>query len=268
MDRHIRNFYRECSDDTPRGHFHSVIDIKKEKNYLWAELVEKCSNLCKGWFELAQLSTQDRIDFTREFWLSKLPFHPGMALFLDKFFSRIDDITPYLVQPASDAPFEAHLVYSLKKGNGFFRGLSPAQEPDLQLLKQQFTGVIFPEEYLAFLQIHNGFCKTTDSGILKAEQVKETYTFLQNLIASKEGIIKSGKKPIDPVKLIPFYQSFGMPFFQCFYTEWYPNNEMGNVYYSHVTNGISNLLEKSSVQNLAFTTFANWLMFYLEELPT
>lgn len=270
MDRHIQDFYRKCSDDTPAGHFHSVICLRKEKGTSFESLVEKCPTLCRGWYELDRLSAADRIEFTKEFWISKLPFQPRMDVFLEKFFSRIDDISTYLVQSKFDDPYEPHLVYSLKEGNGFFRGHSGATEGSLLALKQAFPEVIFPEEYLAFLQIHNGFCKTTDSGIIKLEEVKPTYDYLQKLIASKEEVIKAGAEVINPLKLIPFYMSFGMPFFQCFYTEWYPKSEMGNVYYSGSTNSISNLraIKKSSDENMAFTTFANWLMFYLEALPS
>lgn len=267
MDRHIHDFYRQCSDDTPAGHYHSVICLKGTKRLTWAQLLEKCPTLCRGWFELAQLSSADKIEFIREFWHSKLPFQPGVAVFLDKFFFRIDDITVYIVQPKFDDPYEAHLVYSLKDGNGFFRGHCPASESDILSLKQSFPEILFPEEYIAFLQIHNGFSKTTDTGILKANQVKENYTFLQSVIASKDDVVKCGDRPIDPGHLIPFYKSFGMPFFQCFFTEWYPRNEMGNVYYSSDENTISDLsIKESSTENLAFTTFAKWLTFYLEAL--
>lgn len=268
MDKHIHDFYRCCSDDTPIGHFHAVISLhenKHENKASWEELHRKCPKLCRGWFELAALPPADRIEFTKEFWASQLPFQPGMAVLLEKFFSSIDDIRVFIVQAKFDDPFEAHLVYSLKEGNGFFRGCCPANESDLTLLKQDFPDIIFPEEYLAFLKIHNGFSKTTDSGILKTSEVKENYNYLQSLIASKEEVLKSGNDAIDPLHLIPFYKSFDMPFFQCFYSDWYPRTEMGNVYYSSETNTISDLSHKeSSTENMAFTTFAKWLMFYLE----
>lgn len=269
MDRHIQDFYRQCSDDTPTGHFHSVICVKKDKGISWEEYLKKCPVLCRGWYELALLSPADRIEFTKEYWLSKLPFQPGIAVYLETFFSRIDDITTFLVQPKFDDPYQAHLVYSLREGNGFFRGNCSASEESINVLKQTFSGTIFPEEYLAFLQIHNGFSKTTDTGLLKIDEMKPTYDYLQQLIASNEGVVKSGEKAIDPLCLIPFYKSFGMPYYQCFYTEWFPSNEMGNVYYSNEGNSISNLsIKESSVENMAFTTFAKWLMFYLEGMPT
>ena len=58
-----------------------------------------------------------------------------------------------------------------------------------------------------------------------------------------------------------------MPFFQCFWLEWYPEDEMGNVYYSGVANTISDLAAKAtSAENMAFPTFTDWLMFYLETI--
>lgn len=267
MDKHIQDFYRHSSDDAPTGHFHEVKCLQKEKGLKWEELKDLAPDLCRGWYELAQLKAADRVEFSKEYWLSKLPFQPGLSKFLDKFFSTIDDVRVYIVQPQFDDPFEAHLVYSLRQNDGFFRGLSGAKEKDFQALQQEFPKIIFPEDFFAFLQIHNGFSKTTDSGILKTSEISENYNYLQKLIGSKEGLLKSGDYPIDPKNLIPFYKSFGMPFFQCFYTEWYPRNEMGNVYYSNVTNTISNLSQKeSSVENMAFTTFDKWLMFYLEAI--
>lgn len=266
MDQYIHDFYKQYQDDTATGRFHEVILLQQDNKYPWEQLQVKCPDLCRGWFELASLSKEDRIEFTKEFWISKLPFQPGMAGYLDTFFSRIEDIYVYIVQSKFDDPIEAHLVYSLKGGNGFFRGNSPAKESDLTALKAHFNKCIFPEEYLAFLQIHNGFSKTTDSGILSAAEVENNFIFLQGLIGSKETVLKSGDKNVDPLNLIPFYKSFNLPFFQCFYTEWFPRDEMGNVYYSSDANIISDLSQRASADNMAFTTFSRWLVFYLEAI--
>lgn len=267
MDKHIQDFYRSPAENAPTGHFHDVKCLQKDKGLLWKDLKVLAPDLCRGWYELSQLKAVDRVEFSKEYWLAKLPFQPGLASFFEKFFSGIDDVRVYIVQPKFDDPYEAHLVYSLKQNEGFFRGLSGATEKDFHRLQHQFPKIIFPEDFFAFLQIHNGFSKTTDSGILKTSEIKPNYEFLQKLIGSKEGLLKSGDYPIDPKNLIPFYKSFGMPFFQCFYTEWYPRNEMGNVYYSNLTNTISNLSQKgSSTENMAFTTFDRWLMFYLEAI--
>jgi hypothetical protein len=73
--------------------------------------------------------------------------------------------------------------------------------------------------------------------------------------------------PVNPKSVIPFYESFGIPFYQCFWGEWYPQQEMGNVYFSHTTKTISDVGgTDSSAESMAFQTFVEWLMFYLERV--
>jgi hypothetical protein len=70
-----------------------------------------------------------------------------------------------------------------------------------------------------------------------------------------------------PKSLIPFYESFGQPFFQCFWGDWYPDQEMGNVYYSNATKKILVSNKKDDcLETMAFETFTDWLVFYLEKL--
>lgn len=271
MDYHIRDYYRRSQDESPQGYFHEVIPLEGKKGISFDNAREKLPSLTKGWYELSALNPKDRIDFTKEFWLSKLPFHPHQEESLNKFFETVDEINVFLVQPKIDEPYEVHMVYSLKKGEGFFRGLSPAEEGDIAALKAAFPNVNFPEDYLAFLQIHNGFSKTTDTGITRSQDLPRLKKSFLDLILQKESVLTSGAKPVDPETLVPFYESFGMPYFQCFWTEWYPENEtgheMGNVYYSGETNTISKLAQKAtSTETMAFKTFIDWFMFYLESI--
>ena len=78
--------------------------------------------------------------------------------------------------------------------------------------------------------------------------MRETYERFQGIVTHAENSVSCGDKLIDPKGLIPFYESFGLPFFQCFWTEWHPAEEMGNVYYSSATNSIS-LLESNELQS-------------------
>ena len=72
---------------------------------------------------------------------------------------------------------------------------------------------------------------------------------------------------MDPKKLYPFYVSFNLPCYQCFWAEWYPEQEMGNIYYSNITQSMSCVENgNSSPENLSFATFIDWLMFYLEQI--
>ena len=268
MDHHLKDFYRQSSDEAPRGNFHSVIPLHQAKEIPWTTIKEKVPELTRGWFELAHLPIPDRIEFLRDFWLTKLPYRQGIDESIGRFFASLDDIGIFITQKKFDDPYEAHLVYSIKGDSGFFRGSLPASAKSLYELQKAFSEHIFPEDYFCFLQIHNGFCKATDcTGITSAEKVPESYACLQKMILEHEPILTAKKNIVDPSTLIPFYESFGMPFYQCFWTEWYPDQEMGNVYYSGEAKTISDIYSGASGSEImAFPTFTDWLMFYLERV--
>lgn len=272
MDQHIKEFYCQYSDEKPRGNFHKVISLNETPDYNWDTVKKKVPGICKGWYELAHLTPKDRIEFYRDFWSMKLPYHRKLQESIDRFFESLDDIVIYITQRKFDDPFEAHLVYSLKDNTGFYSGNISATEEELANLQGLFPNYIFPNDYQAFLQIHNGFSKTTDStGIIRTDLVRESYRRLQKQIndsKNKEGLRTTAGKPIsDPRSLIPFYESFGMPFYQCFWGEWYPETEMGNVYYSGEYNTISDVSSsEKGPETLAFPSFSEWLMFYLEKV--
>lgn len=271
MDHHVKEFYNRSSDDYSKGNFHDVIPLHESPDIDWNSISKKIPQLSRGWFELARLNTKDRIEFTRDYWLSKLPYHPNFSEFLFSFFDNLDDIGIFISQKKFADPYEANLIYSLRDNSGFFRGAIGAKEEEILRLQKSFPDYILPVDYLAFLRIHDGFCKATDcTGITKSELMKEKYLQFQETLALEESITITTTKgdQVDPKTLIPFYESFGMPFYQCFWAEWYPENEMGNVYYSGITKTISAVSgEKiSSEENMAFPTFSDWLMFYLERI--
>ncbi|OJU82625.1 MAG: SMI1/KNR4 family protein [Chlamydia sp. 32-24] len=267
MHGFINDYYSEFSEKKQNGKFHKVIALHENKQISWGEIQKIAPNMVRGWFELAHLCDEDRINFLRDYWLVKLPYHPKMGEFLNRFFSSLDGIGVYLTQKSYDDPFQIQLVYSLKSGNTFFSGCAPATEEEINHLSTYFSKWILPQDYLAFLKIHGGFCKTTDStGILKPSQVINTYKQFQAYLINEEPLIVRGRA-IDPSTLIPFYESFGMPFYQCFWAEWYPELEMGNVYYSGTSKSISFVANSDEFQDsMAFPTFSDWLMFYLEEI--
>lgn len=266
MDHHIKGYFCQSRSDSPKGSFHKVIALHTEPHITWESVEKLVPRFCKGWFELAHLSSQDRIDFTRDFWLVKLPYHPKLDEFINRFFAGLDDIAVFITQQKFEDPYEAHLVYSLKGDNGFFRGSLPASPEQIADLKESFITVRFPEDYLAFLQIHNGFSKTTDcTGILSSTCMETTYTNFEEMLLKENSLTTSRGKLVDPKTLIPFYESFGMPFFQCFWTEWYPQQEMGNVYYSCLTKTIPDVETlEPGIESMAFPSFLDWLMFYME----
>lgn len=271
MDFHIKEFYKESSHGL-NGNFHKVFLISDSTDSTWEDLHEKIPLLTKGWYELAQLSSQDRIEFTKEFWLSMFPYHPGLQDFIENFFNSLDDIVIFITQKKYDDAFEPQMVYSIANNGGFFRGCSPAIEDDVTEMERNFADYIFPQDYLAFLKIHNGFCKATDStGIFKTKEVSKNYRSFQEMIDSIDTRVTTERGlEVNPRTLIPFYESFGMPFYQCFWGDWYPQNVtgMGNVYFSVTSKTISDPLnyENSSSLNMAYTTFTDWLLFYLERI--
>lgn len=268
MDHHLKDFFCQFSDEAPRGNFHSVINLHNNPNLSWDQVREMVPHLGRGWFELSHLTSKDRIEFSRDFWLSKLPYRKGLNESLARFFASLDDIGIFLTQRKFEDPYEAHLIYSIKSNGGFFKGAPPADEKKLVDLQKAFPDYILPVDYLAFLQIHNGFCKATDcTGVTPSDRVPQSYEDLQKFMQPLGPILTSRETVVNPKTLIPFYESFGMPFYQCFWSDWYPDQEMGNVYYSGSTQTISDVYSGSlGSESMAFPTFTDWLMFYLERV--
>ncbi len=268
MDTHLKDFFSQSSDETPRGSFHSVISLHETPEINWSELRRKVPSLPKGWFELSRLPSRDRIEFTRDYWLSKISYREKFAEFLMRFFENLDDIGIYITQKKFADPFEVNLVYSLKDDSGFYRGGPPASEEAIVRLRKEFPDVQLPADFLAFLRIHDGFWKTTDStGIIPSSQMRGLYEQFQEMVTQIEILKTSEGDEVDPTTLIPFYESFGMPYFQCFWSDWYPEEEMGNVYFSDLTKTISFSRERGfNLENMSFPTFFDWLKFYLERI--
>lgn len=266
MDSHVKEYFVPFSKETPAGCFHKVISLLDSPEMAWQEVSRLVPALPKGWCELIDLSSRDRIDFLRDYWLSTLPFCPHIIERLDPFFEKLDDVGVYLYQRRIDQPWKAEIVYSIKNNGGFFRGGPPAKEDQLYYLQKLFPETILPEDYTAFLRIHNGFSKASDTGITPTDEMEGRYREFQlSFEAGEEAIITTTKgMPVNPKSLIPFYESFGMPFYQCFWSDWYPENEMGNVYYSGISCQISSVEGGDPADQMAFKTFADWLFFYLE----
>ena len=105
------------------------------------------------------------------------------------------------------------------------------------------------------------------TGITCVSMMNDTYQEFQNMLNSQGEVRTKSGKVVNPKTLIPFYESFGMPFYQCFWDGWHPEQEMGNVYYSGESNTISDpaLTDEGSMEQMTFPTFSEWLLFYLEQ---
>ncbi|CRX38542.1 SMI1/KNR4 family protein [Estrella lausannensis] len=271
MDQHFKEYFHEFSEEYPSGNYHRVLALHEGPNIKWNEVKSLCPDMPRGWWELSCLKREERLEFTEQFWESKMSPFPQFCAFLEKFFKDVDEVGVFLTQKTFEAPFEAQIVYSLAGNLGFFRGLPPLPEEKLVLLKSFFPDCIFPQDYIAFTQIHNGFYKTTDTtGITRVEKLKESYDSFQAFFGENDHLATAKQIPVNPQHLIPFYTSFGMPFFQCFHKDWYPEQEMGNVYCSMNTKTVSDMIDSINDQEsgecLSFPNFYNWLKFYLEKV--
>lgn len=268
MDSNLGGYQSGFPNEMPKRNYHKVVALHHEGEMTWDEVVSLVPEFSRGWFELARLSQRDRIDFTRDFWLATLPYNTSFNPFLTEFFALLDDVGVFITQKKYDDPFHAHIVYSLSERRGFFHGAPPISETHLAVLQDLFPDYILPEDYLAFLQIHDGFSKATDcTGIIRSSHMLDSYKSFQSLLACKEPIPKGDSDGVvDPKTLIPFYESFGMPFYQCFLGGWYPEQEMGNVYYSAEANTISETRMGLGSETMSFANFLEWLKFYLEQV--
>lgn len=267
MDLHALEYYRPYSDDYPHAHFHAVIPLHEKPDFDWKWVQEIAPQLHRGWYELARLEIRDRIDFMRDFWMAKFVDSPKFCLFVEEFFKTVDDLGIFLTQRTYDDPFEPQCVYSLSGNSGFYHGNPPITEEEKTALQNHFPDFILPEDYLRFLQIHNGFYKQTDSGVFKSTCMPEKQMTFKRLLEEGEPVRTSKGTLVNPKSLIPFYQSFNMPFFQCFWGEWYPDQEMGNVYFSGSTNTITDSTQLGvGAETMSFETFTDWLIFYLEKI--
>ncbi len=246
--------------------FHQVVTLKDFTDS-WDKAAKQIPVLPRGWFELSHLPVEDRVEFTRAYWVGKLPFSSiRLEERLEAFFDELDNIEVFALQEKKDGPFAVHMIYSLKHEAGFFQGKPPAQVDNLESFQKQFGAHHLPSDYLAFLEIHDGFSKYTDTGIIKTRDMPRVYRHFQDLLG-EDLLVRPDGQFIHPQSLIPFYESYGLHCYQCFYTDWSLGEEMGNVYFSEHDRTMSNFLDEEHLeQHLAFPTFLGWLLFYLEDI--
>lgn len=264
MNTLVHEFYqmKEQKGETPS--FHAILFLADGKEE-WEEVNQKSAGLLpRGWFELCQLAVEDRLAFTRDFWLDRLPYHPHAHESLGSFFEQLDDVGVVLSQLNQGDPWIPEMVYSLKENRCFFRGRPPAFETEIEEMSLALR-VNLPRDYLAFLHIHNGFGKLSELGLLRIEEVIDAKRRLTEELMQIEQTLKLNGQIIDPGALIPFFEYVGLASYQCFFSDWYPGNEMGNVYLSGIDYTISDYMDRKGwVDQCAFPTFQEWLAFYLE----
>lgn len=260
MNSLIRQFFTGKKENQ----FKEVLFLSEEPNAVWESISKIAFNLPRGWFELSRLSARDRVEFSRDFWLDRMPYHPSAHPAFFEFFEQLDDVVVVLASQRAGQPLEAELVYSLADNSSFFRGKPPCTDEDLQDLKNEI-GVSLPRDFLSFAKIHNGFGKLSEMGLLEVGEMAHAKRRVMDLLIQTDKRIRSGEVDVDPGALIPFYEVFGLASFQCFYTDWYPGNEMGNVYLSGIDYILSDVSDKKMwAESFAFPTFSEWLAYYLQ----
>ncbi|NGX56404.1 MAG: hypothetical protein K1060chlam5_00643 [Candidatus Anoxychlamydiales bacterium] len=256
MNPSVLKYYNDKS-------FEDVIIFDKEKMDF-----EKAKSLCfsfpKAWAELCQINKDLRIEFYRDYLLKILPYKPNVYSFIYDFFSYLENLDVVFFKKNKTDNYECELVYSLKDIDTFFRGKEPLEEIEIKNINASFE-MLLPRDYLTFLKVHKSFSKNDDTGVFDGRILKDMQNEFINFVENKNSQIRSDSFFIDPKTLIPFYQCYNKESFQCFFTQWFPIEEMGNVYYSGLDNQISdyhNMLNSS--ETLSFKSFLDWLIFYMD----
>lgn len=260
MNSLCRQFFCENTENL----FQEVLFFSENPRANWEEISKKVPSLPRGWFELSRISSRDRVEFTRDFWLDRIPYHPSAHPGLFEFFEELDDVAIVFTRSRGQEMFDCELVYSFADNSTFFRGKPPAQDRDVEALKQEMN-VNLPRDFFSFAKIHDGFGKLSEMGLLALDQIGDARRRVVHFLLQKDQPIKIGEKVLDPGALIPFYETLGLFSFQCFYTDWYPDQEMGNLYLSGIDSTVSDITDRKRwAENLAFPTFSEWLVDYLQ----
>lgn len=263
MNPLVRQFFN-AERETGDVRFSEVHCLQEQTTWDWGGAHSRAPTLPRPWFELSRLSAAERIEFVSALWLDRLPYHPSSYPVLLQFFQRLDDIGIILHRQSKEEPFMVEMIYSLADNSSFFRGLPPCKEEDVNRLKS-IASLELPRDFQAFLHIHHGFGKLSELGLLRADAMLEARERIADLLMTAELPVRAGAHLVDPHSLIPFYEAFGLASYQCFYADWYPSSEMGNVYFSGIDYTISDITDRKTwAEHLAFPTFLEWFVYYLE----
>lgn len=212
---------------------------------------KKAPRLTKGWHELCQLEEDIRFELIRDYWFNALPVIPTFRAFIDRFFAKVEKIG---IISTSGGIF---MTYTLKDRSECFFGGPPLIDDEIETLKGE-VDVSLPEDFCRFYRIHNGFFKGGDTGIYSSGVLVEEAQRFKQL----GRLLKLGSQKVPTDLILPFYRSFGLDVYQCFYKEWYPDGGMGNILCSLSEETLSD----PNRDPMAFPTFLEWLTFYMEEV--
>ena len=257
MNRLVREFFR-----ADQAQFQAVRFLSDEVD-LSAEESDRL-DLPKAWYELSRVCKEDRLDFIRDLWVRKFSFHLEASTAIEDFFDKLDDIIILVCRHSEEEPWQPEMVYSFADNSTFFRGLMPANDETIEQTKKQFTCQL-PKDFWAFNRLHNGFGRLSEIGILPLDELDDVRKDLIKAVKNTDKPLRMGAEWVDPNSLYPFYSEYGIGSFQCFNSNWYPGNEMGNVHFSGIDYTLSDTLERQDwPENLAFPTFLEWLAAFLQ----
>ena len=84
MNLQIRKFFQVDRSQEP--HFQEVRFLHEEEALSWED-IERVG-LPRSWFELSRISPENRVEFSREYWLSRLTYHPIATGRIENFFDQ------------------------------------------------------------------------------------------------------------------------------------------------------------------------------------
>lgn len=248
--------------------FHRILPLSQESGKGWDLLSERAPLLPRGWYELSRFPQADRVEFTRAFWQAQLGPHLSgarqegrFAAFLD----QLEDVEIVLTQPKADYPLEAHMLYTLKGREGALGmyGAPPATPAAVAHLRQQFAHLSLPDAYFSFLTIHDGFNRYLDRGIVKIHEMARIFQSVQQHLAYTVLNASDGVER-EAIHTVPFYEGIEVGSYHCFDAAPGQEQERGN-YALPLKVGNDRYEVVSSPVEKIFSTFIEWLLYYLED---
>ncbi|MCB1115248.1 MAG: SMI1/KNR4 family protein [Chlamydiia bacterium] len=228
-----------------------IIFLSEMPELSFEERKAKVPRVTKGWHELCQIPHNVRFELIRDYWFNSLPNVLTFRAFIDRFFSQVDHVG---VIASTSGLF---MTYTLKDKPECFFGCPPLVDDEIAALKKEIDFPL-PEDYALFFRVHNGFFKGGDTGLHSADRLLKERERFKTL--GKH--LTLGKETASTELLLPFYRSFDLDVYQCFYKEWHPDQGMGNV----LCNLKEGALSDPNTDPRAFPTFLEWLTFYMEKV--
>ena len=97
--------------------------------------------------------------------------------------------------------------------------------------------------------------------------MRELYDRFQEMVAKFDVLKTPRGAEVDPKQLIPFYESFGMPYLSMFLGGMVSGRGNGQcLLFRSDPNDLLRPGREPSPENMAFPTFIDWLKFYLERI--